>query len=663
MGRLHLTAIAMTLLVAACTGDGAETTTSSGPPPDPVTTTTTQTTTTTTTPSTTTTVAGQATEAAGSSWTVLVYVMGDTDLEPFALEDIVEMASVGSTDDVNIVALVDRHPEFADGGVLNFDDWEDTKLLSIRRDELVELAGGEELNLGAAATLADFIEVGISSFPADRYAVILWDHGAGWPGMGPDETDGLDVLDLADIEAGFADGLARAGVESVDLVGFDACLMATYEVASVMSAHADFMLASEELEPGHGWDYGSLGVLTARPDATAVDLGTEIISGFEAQAAALGTGEDITLSLLDLSKIGAVQAGLAQLAAPLAAAPADVAPTLGRARTTTLSFGRNPDPSLDANMVDLGGLTAAVADATGIDATATLAALDELVVANVTGPATAGATGLAVYFPAFAEHFRQGYLFIEGVPEWPELLTSYYEAGAAIPAEAQPDFVNVGDEAEYFFDEDGLNVFGTFDLAAEGNLTEAVIFYGILDESDDSIVFIGEEPAEISDDGSGLVAAIYDLTVLTISDGIDTAFAYFALTVDPDTGLAFVDIPLAYVAPGGSLDDGKDVLLTLVLDPDTGDILEEDYYVVNEEGTFGEITTDPEGLIFPVVLNEFPDGTEEWIPTSDVGLFADLPELQYDLTPLDSGTGIFAELAVYDYGGNSASVTMFDFVP
>ena len=48
--------------------------------------------------------------------------------------------------------------------------------------------------------------------------------------------------------------MARAGVK-FDFVGFDACLMATYEMAAHMASYADYMVASEELEPGIGWNY------------------------------------------------------------------------------------------------------------------------------------------------------------------------------------------------------------------------------------------------------------------------------------------------------------------------------------------------------------------------------------------------------------------------
>ena len=88
-----------------------------------------------------------------------------------------------------------------------------------------------------------------------------------------------------------------------------------------------------------------------------------------------------------------------------------------------------------------------------------------------------------------------------------------------------------------------------------------------------------------------------------------------------------------------------------------GDVLSEVYYEINAEGMIGGLTADPDGLIYPVVLNQYADGSREWLTLSEVGLYADLPFLQYDLVPLESGTELFVELVVYDYSGDSASQT------
>lgn len=138
---------------------------------------------------------------------------------------------------------------------------------------------------------------GIERFPADHYVLIMNDHGASWPGIGADESAGHTTMSLEGIAQGITDGLAAAGVEKLDLLGFDACLMATYEVASTVAPLADRMVARSELEPGHGWDYTSLSVLADDPDATADDLGTALVDSFLAE-----DDSDATLALLDLTQ-------------------------------------------------------------------------------------------------------------------------------------------------------------------------------------------------------------------------------------------------------------------------------------------------------------------------------------------------------------------------
>ena len=137
------------------------------------------------------------------------------------------------------------------------------------------------------------------------------------------------------------------------------------------------------------------------------------------------------------------------------------------------------------------------------------------------------------------------------------------------------------------------------------------------------------------------------------------------MTIDEAANIATIDVPLAYYAADDV--DGEtyqDVLLSLTLDATTFDVINETYYVYDEKlGTYGELTADPKAIIVPERLNVDADGNETWVPTSDVGLFADLPNLVYDIVPLVSGTPLFAQLTVTDFGGNTASVTSEGSIP
>lgn len=600
--------------------------------------------------------------AEDGSWTVLIYLMGDNDLERFAVGDVVEMAEAGSNENVNIVTLVDRHPGFSDAELGPLGDFDGTRLLHVGRDELIDSFDTGELNLGDPATLKDFLVTGVNEFPADRYALILWDHGGGWIGMGPDDTDNEDLLTLPEIRAAVQDGLDEVGLDSIDLLGFDACLMATLEVASHVQDLADVMVASEELEPGHGWDFASLEVLRDRRDVGAAGLAVELIDTYAAQAAEFKTDTKITLSALDLAGITELEGALEDLAEVLSEGDISVLSALAAARQAALAFGTNPDPSLASNLLDLGSLMEEflmMETSIGPEIEAVLAALDETVIYEISGPATRRATGVSVYFPPSLDYVSDRYAELDEVPGWFEILEAFYYAGENMDEGSKASFAE--EEAlEFYFDDEGLTVYGTVEVGSSDSIIAAEIVYGVVDDSDGSIVFIGEEPAsfEALDDGSGEVAAFYDLTALTLSDGIDTDFAFLDMEIDEEDGLWFLDVPLWYVAPEELDGDGlpHDVILGLTLNPD-GDVLSEVYYEIDDEGMIGELSADPEGLIFPVVLNQYPDGSSEWVTLSEVGLFADLPSLQYDVVPLDSGTELFVELIVYDLAGDSASQT------
>lgn len=110
--------------------------------------------------------------------------------------------------------------------------------------------------MGNPATLSQFLRIGQSAFPADNYGLIFWNHGSGSVGgFGYDECYPDDrFLSLREIGEAL-ESSRLSDNKKYAFIGFDACLMATLETASVLSPYADYMIASQELEPGGGWDY------------------------------------------------------------------------------------------------------------------------------------------------------------------------------------------------------------------------------------------------------------------------------------------------------------------------------------------------------------------------------------------------------------------------
>jgi len=350
---------------------------------------------------------GDHTGREGDGWTVLHYSMADTNLEPFMVEDVNELGAVGSNDNLHVREFMDRSAEYGEDELLDQGSWVGGRVLDLGAPGVTEVVSDlGDVDSADPALLAQFIAEGIEANRAGHYALIISDHGASWPGIGPDEGSDDDVLDLAELTGAISSGLEEAGVDKLDLLGFDACLMANYEVASAVAPLADRMVASQELEPGHGWNYGSLQVLADDPDTTADELGSAILAGFEGQAQEQGTQDQITLSLVDLTQMGAVDTAVADFAGALSEQSAVVAPAVGQSEATTLAFGKNPDESQDKHLSDLGLLAGAIgasAPEVADQAAALVGALDAAVLDEIDGAGTAGATGLSIYLPPVAE--------------------------------------------------------------------------------------------------------------------------------------------------------------------------------------------------------------------------------------------------------------------
>lgn len=159
------------------------------------------------------------------------------------------------------------------------------------------------------ANLEDFIKWTAENYPADRYMLVLWDHGGGVPyGYGVDQLQ--HRTDLDDVEGlrvtDVAQSIANTGLK-FDLIGFDACLMQDIEIASSLEPYADYYLASEETEGGLGWFYtSSFGRLAAEPGLSTEEFGKDIIAAYDQFNTVQNDGEpmsDMTLSLVDLTRV------------------------------------------------------------------------------------------------------------------------------------------------------------------------------------------------------------------------------------------------------------------------------------------------------------------------------------------------------------------------
>lgn len=380
---------------------------------------------------------GATATTAKARWTIAVYMAGDNDLDASAYKDLVEMKKVGSTPDVTVVAQLDS---LRAKGCSRYRITKGSRATLAK--DVVKKLGTQ--NTGDPQGLIDFMDWVAREAPADRYLLVLWNHGEGW-----DDTDIYEAERKTRTRGGrkaeirhalfrtsvqkAKKAVARGGVHTraillddsakdfldnielkkaivaahkalgqpIDLFGMDACLMNQAEVAYQVCNDARVMVGSELTEPTDGWPYDVvLAKLARKPQMTAADLAKIIVQ--EYTASYRGADVDVTQSAVDL----AASPGLARAVSGLAGA---LRTGLGNAKTRdAVSLARlhvqQFDDNLEAN-VDLGHLcrlldVAALPKTIRTAARGVLEALDRAIVATGRiGTGVSHASGVAIYFP------------------------------------------------------------------------------------------------------------------------------------------------------------------------------------------------------------------------------------------------------------------------
>lgn len=332
------------------------------------------------------------------AWTLAVFLNGDNDLESYALEDLDEMLAVGSTQQVNILVLADTRT----GPAYTY---------RVGTGSLQLLQENGELDLSSWEVLRDFGIWAFSAYPAQHYGLVIWDHGSGWrllykggkfKGISSDDSGATSEISVAKGELASAlHAIAQAVGRKIDLLGFDACLMGSWEVATSVAPYADWMVGSEELEPGTGWEYQPfLQDLTTYPDTTPQELAERIVETYY-----VGSEENSTLCAVDLSKVSALSTSITSLAT-LFLLDADSYDSLDVIRAVTLGLSNDLDAG-ERSFKDLGDLASRLASLSSLpqairdQAQAVGDALVQAVVlSRGQAPDFAHATGLSIYFPA-----------------------------------------------------------------------------------------------------------------------------------------------------------------------------------------------------------------------------------------------------------------------
>ena len=377
-----LLSVAMLFSLAAC-GGGAETSEPSTPAPS------------------TATKAPVSQNTGDGSWSVYWYLCG-SDLETnggFATIDLNEMLQVQLPENVNIVI------QTGGSAVWQNDLMDPNKIQRwlYNSEGFTLIEEQDSANMGDAQTLYEFLYFANENYPADKVAVTFWNHGGGSvSGAAFDELYGLDSLTLDEMYAAFNEVWpANVDAPALELVGFDTCLMATIDVAAAFQPFAKYLVGSEEVEPGNGWLYsGWIGELASDPSMDGAKLGAAICDTYYEGCEEVGTQDQTTLSVTDLTKLTPLleaYENFGEEAFVAATQDPGFFAQLGRAAAQSENYGGNTREQGYTNMVDLGHLARQTAwmlpSAQGVSD-----ALEDCVIYKVGGPYRAEATGLSCYY-------------------------------------------------------------------------------------------------------------------------------------------------------------------------------------------------------------------------------------------------------------------------
>jgi len=340
---------------------------------------------------------GGGSGGARAKWTYLVYMAAENNLSDMATFNVNQMKAAQSSNDVRVVVQLDQSTSETPGASAT------TLRGSVSNHETHFATLGKNVDMSDKQTLSDFIKWGKQNYPADHYAVVLWSHGGGWRadkvtrGALQDSSANGKIMSIKDI----AWALQDAG--GVDLVNFDACLMAMYEVAYELRGAAKVMVASEENIPGTGNPYDKvINRLVADPAQDAVTLGKGIAKDYIDFYTA-DNRSSVTISAIDLSKIDALHTSIKALAKTMIQNLADERVHIQPARDASTSYGYPANHDLIGfvkGLAQSAGVQALRDQANGV-ATAAQAAVLANHVLKVNGdlPVT-GSSGLAIYLPS-----------------------------------------------------------------------------------------------------------------------------------------------------------------------------------------------------------------------------------------------------------------------
>lgn len=340
--------------------------------------------------------AGFAAARAETAMTVMVYLCGsnlETDAGAASADLAEMMAHIPADGSVRVIVMPSGSRR-----------WQSD--VSPRETAIYELTGGglekqsalPLQSMGDPAALTALLDYGYAHAPARQYALVLWDHGAG-PAIGLcfdelfPEDGGMDGLTLPELSRALEN--SPAAQTPLSWIGFDACLMATVETACAVAPYAEYMIASQEMEPASGWNYSFLAGLAE--DASGAETGRRVIDAyFASQADAMAP---VTLSCVDLRGMEEIRQTMDRLFEGLhLILDEQTYPDFAECRINTKGLGMSA--AYEYDLIDLVDLLQVYQDSGMTDCSELLSLLDDAIAASRSN--TPYIHGLSIHYPHYS---------------------------------------------------------------------------------------------------------------------------------------------------------------------------------------------------------------------------------------------------------------------
>lgn len=361
--------------------------------------------------------------------TIMIYMVG-SDLEAkggAGTNDLDEIVKSGiDLNKNNVIIFAGGSKKWHNDTVSKNDE---LSVLKLTKDGFKRQKTMPSASMGEAQSLLDFLNYSYKNYSAENYALILWDHGDGpLIGYGKDMLFDNDSLTLA--EMGEALKKSPFGKnKKLSWVGFDACLMSSAELAVVWADYADYLVASQEVEPAFGWDYAFL--KNAGKKKTPELLKTicsEYLKGCEKYFERKGYDDrDTTLACMNLSKVSPLKTALSDLFSKAVKDIENNYNLLAASRVETRALGRASTGS-EYDLIDLNDMATRLEELYPDEAKALQKAVKDLVIGNYTN--TTDCCGISIYYPFYNKKYYEkswGEVYSElGVlPEYADYIKAY----------------------------------------------------------------------------------------------------------------------------------------------------------------------------------------------------------------------------------------------